>query len=528
MEEQQRDEQMTGVVADRVAVLLGAGASRDAGLPLTSDLAAAVLKRANEEVEQYNDDWRRSLNFVYGAMVGHQSENGSNALQSVNIEKLISALRLLQERETHEVAPFVASWKAGATGVPSRESLDGSQIGGALQYFMERGEFFARSKLASAFGALAREAVLGGSSDSFMEAERNVLKYLSEILSKPSSVDYLSPLIKLAKDQPGGLDAITLNYDLTLETACAAHDGVSLDRGIERWKPGTALTFRQEHRTLNLMKLHGSLDWQLGDAADDSGIDPPTIHVTPGEAATHPWIVVGDREKLSKDGPILALMRAAEQALTQATHLVVIGYSFADRHINALIRDWLLGSSYRTITVVDPTLRPQWRWDFSNFRDALIERYGSWTPTRQDKNLISDDANSVPRLLAVPEAAALALAHVLTDRPSAYPDTFAEVTADREGADLRISLTLLGGAVGRSDLTLTDIKSGQQIPGRIPDSEYENFPMIYMHVDSWKKGQEIIIHTVISDATESVKVTLRAASFGLSIVRSVKVDVPGS
>lgn len=50
---------------------------------------------------------------------------------------------------------------------------------------------------------------------------------------------------------------------------------------------------------------------------------------------------LGDREKLATHGPTLALNFAACEALARATHLAVIGYSFGDAHINAIIRDWL-------------------------------------------------------------------------------------------------------------------------------------------------------------------------------------------
>lgn len=39
----------SGVTGGRVAVLLGAGASADAGLPLTEELAARLVRRANSE-----------------------------------------------------------------------------------------------------------------------------------------------------------------------------------------------------------------------------------------------------------------------------------------------------------------------------------------------------------------------------------------------------------------------------------------------------------------------------------------------
>lgn len=80
----------------RITLLLGAGASVDAGLPLTVQLAERVLHEANSDSGR---NWVRALNFVYGSMVGYQSEDGSNPLQAVNIERLISAIRLLSRSQ---------------------------------------------------------------------------------------------------------------------------------------------------------------------------------------------------------------------------------------------------------------------------------------------------------------------------------------------------------------------------------------------------------------------------------------------
>lgn len=88
----------------RTIVLLGAGASRDAGLPLTSQLAEMLVARFNRQSPRL--PFVQALNFVYSAMIGHQGEDGSDPLRAVNIETLISAVRLLQQRESHEVAPF--------------------------------------------------------------------------------------------------------------------------------------------------------------------------------------------------------------------------------------------------------------------------------------------------------------------------------------------------------------------------------------------------------------------------------------
>lgn len=238
---------MTG----RVAVLLGAGASADAGLPLTVSLAERVVKAANSG-EDANADWVRALNFVYGSMVGYAADDGSNPLAAVNIERLISALRLLQSAKNHEAAPFVASWKPGALGLgsPSTPNYLGSQVISALfPTRSRRGP--SDSNVTAAIARLARAATQTPGSGPFRAAEEQILFRLRDILGAVQTVEYLTPLAQLAHDQPGGLDVLTLNYDLTIEEL-ADHAGTPIDRGIERWAPGVELTFDHVDGRLNL------------------------------------------------------------------------------------------------------------------------------------------------------------------------------------------------------------------------------------------------------------------------------------
>jgi hypothetical protein len=97
----------------RTAVLLGAGASRDGGLPITCELPEVVFRRPAHASDgsSRRPDRLTALNFTYGAMVSHRTREGSDPHEAVNIETLISALRLLRKREDHEVAPFVLNWR---------------------------------------------------------------------------------------------------------------------------------------------------------------------------------------------------------------------------------------------------------------------------------------------------------------------------------------------------------------------------------------------------------------------------------
>ncbi|WP_213816127.1 SIR2 family protein [Glaciihabitans sp. dw_435] len=420
----------TATPVPRTSVLLGAGASVDAGLPLTQELAERLVEMANEGDTRFvRNSWVRSLNFVYGAMVGYQAEDGSNPLTAVNVERLISALRLLRNSRDHEVAPFVASWKPGALGVgqPNLDSSMGRAVKGAIGTALGGGHFVGEQELVNSIADIARAVSGGGNPRSFATAEEQILDGLSKILGELDNVDYLQPIADLAKSQPGGLDVLTLNYDLTVETM-ARDVPVEVDRGIERWTPGVPLGFEHVDERINLVKLHGSLDWQY--LRSRSVVAAPKVRVMTSDPEVddayndgqprQPWIVVGDREKLGTDGPTLALMRAAEDALFATTHLVVVGYSFGDAHINTMIRDWLLGDDERTIAIVDT------RWeDLDPFRDGLLREYGA-----------SSRLGRQSRIIPLRGTAAQMLAEALTAKPEVTPETYATASVESVDEDI--------------------------------------------------------------------------------------------
>lgn len=409
-------------MSTRTIVLLGAGASRDSGLPLTGDLAELVVARANADDGSRHRRQQPSgvaeLNFIYSAMMGHQGEHGDDPLQAVNIETLISAVRLLQSRESHEVAPFVASWKEGARGFPNPSSSIGSDYARAMQSAVDNSlqdRHFGGRDLAELVAKIASEVMSRPDTSAFANLEILLLRSIREFLTNITSVDYLQPLAHLARDQPGGLDVITLNYDLTIEML-AEQCGIEIDRGIERWAPGAPLEFEQVNGRINLMKLHGSVDWELT-VRTPSTVHPPQVNVVEPEPANDPddyptsrrrvpglpWIVVGDREKLATDGPTLDLLHAARTAMDAADSLVVIGYSFADAHVNAMVRNWMAVRPDRTLTVVDPG----WpTFDADEPRGHLAKAYGgsdSW-----------NQPGAMPRIAVFKEPAAAALQKALS------------------------------------------------------------------------------------------------------------------
>jgi hypothetical protein len=64
-------------------------------------------------------------------------------------------------------------------------------------------------------------------------------------------------------------------------------------------------------------------------------------------------VIFGGRNKLTAEGPFLDLLVKFKENLDSHSHLLVIGYSFRDEHINQCIVRWLGTDVSRSITIVD-------------------------------------------------------------------------------------------------------------------------------------------------------------------------------
>ena len=286
--------------------------------------------------------------------------------------------------------------------------------------------------------ALIREVThTGPAPEVFQDAEAEVLLGIRSELSNIKTTAYLSPLADLARTQRGGLDVVTLNYDLAIESMASAQ-GIPVDRGVEKWVPGTPLAFDRTDGAINLIKVHGSLDWFLDDARDGGWLSRPRVHVENGTKTRKlPWIVVGDREKLATSGPTLALLNSAEVALARAQRLIVVGYSFGDAHINTMVRDWLNVDEQRTLTVIDPGWVPAPRRAWGVTEDPTIQ---------QALAIMAAQPNSIgtPRVKVLVKGAADALPEAILTPHELLPRARLFIVACGERRQIRFRVTNLG------------------------------------------------------------------------------------
>ncbi len=172
----------------------------------------------------------------------------------------------------------------------------------------------------------------------------------------------------------GRLKVFTTNYDLCVEDACRAH-GTDVITGFHpdtgQWTPSR---FRNRGPGINLYKLHGSLNWNLGDDRVDWGNCPP-VERYPPQWDQGPELVLGPGSKLQHDDPYVALYAEFHKAIRRAKVCVTIGCSFSDPHIKEPIR----GASHRGTAIVDVNPSPvEWTCNrYTKIRKGAKEAFES-------------------------------------------------------------------------------------------------------------------------------------------------------
>lgn len=337
----------------RTLTLLGAGASIDAGIPGSTAMTEQIVAAMDTPQYRY---WglTHAVNYAIGAMVAHRTANGASAYAGIDVEDLFSAVQMLAERESLEIAPFV-EWSPALAGV--------RQGSGRMPAFFDQN--FRRAVLEErAFPGpshLIEEAITAVAGADAASTEK-LYEQLSEALLKAltalvdvddKSLDYLRPILEPG-DHP--TEIATLNYDRSIELLCEQQN-IRLDTGIEEWSGGGDWSW-DDRAQVRLLKIHGSIDWRIYSERGPGGLSETRVATTDKldsqQREALPGVVFGARGKLRADGPFLPMLREFDNMLARADRLLVVGYSFRDAHINVALSKWVNSSPLRELSVIDP------------------------------------------------------------------------------------------------------------------------------------------------------------------------------
>jgi hypothetical protein len=294
---------------DEVIVLLGAGASVDAGIPHSGAMVERIERALTEEWVEFKDLY----NYVRSAIFYSDGIQGRFDKQvPYNIERLVVTLDELSRREEHTIYPFIGAWNPRLT-----------QVAG------DRFEKVSKFK----------HSILTKLRHDWLE------------IADYGRADYFKGLINFQKELNYPLRVFTLNYDLCVEKAYQCEYNEFPERGFDksrRWKHELLEDTATAQKNLYLYKLHGSIDWTREPETDALIYSDSTSKIRPEDG----WMIFGTTYKLQYVDPFLFLVYQLRRLSFDAKLLIVIGYGFGDEHINGILAQALRGTVNKRLIAV--------------------------------------------------------------------------------------------------------------------------------------------------------------------------------
>lgn len=291
------------------AVLLGAGASCCAGLPLTNQLTEKALQS-----DKLSDDSKQILNAIQASFAG--------AIPAAHIEDYLSEL---------------VDWLA-ITARRTNRNVDSSNVTLAGIECDNQKLLDAINEIKLAISDLINVGVDSEIHERFVQA-----------LHRP---------MRPGKDnQSGTIDYLVMNYDTLIEDSLALSrlryaDG--LEGGVSGW--WNPLTFEQSNLDARVFKLHGSINWAEHPSSTTPLRIAPHLKRSQQQASKIMIWPASTKYRETQLDPYANLLHRARAVLNpqggNQRVLLITGYSFGDAHINLEIERGLKSSNGNLTVIV--------------------------------------------------------------------------------------------------------------------------------------------------------------------------------
>jgi SIR2-like domain len=317
-------------------VLLGAGSSIDAGL---SDAIGLTRKVYRVLSGSYDKSAVTIFGYVINKVIARKIRAGGSPFDDVNIEEAYDAIERLVNRDGDIMGEFVNSWDPILDNL--RPKFDGRKFVKQLMDAIAKGS--ARASRQSLTGGISFGIDRFAAEDAAKEIQKafgpidlnkpqQYLEPLTDALISclshdPDSIKYVEKLVNYCLGIPKSA-IISLNYDLVVENA---FDNINeeFDYGLNYWNEQKLVRLRGSK--IPFIKLHGSMNW-IGEGEEIS-----VSSERPAYYKKRNIIFGGNNGKLTPHGPFLQLRHEFEQRLMATNRLLIIGYSFGDAHLNAIL-----------------------------------------------------------------------------------------------------------------------------------------------------------------------------------------------
>lgn len=291
-----------------IVLLLGAGASVEAGIPDSQAMIGELEKLLSDDSEwrEFAGLYRYIKSAVYYAD-GLEGLFGDNV--PFNIERLVNVLSELHKRERHTLYPFVGAWN------PKLLDVAGDQFG-QVQAF--------RSKII------------------------DILRRRWVALGRREDAAYYKGLLRFQREYGYPLRVFSLNYDLCVERTCR-RDEIQMGFADRRWDWRLFDETSEDSLPIYLYKLHGSTDWEVVEGGSVTWSDSPS-KIADDDVA----LIFASEYKLRYVDPFLfCAYELRKWTLDTARLIVTVGYGFGDQHINGILRQALQQEPKRRLLVVE-------------------------------------------------------------------------------------------------------------------------------------------------------------------------------
>ena len=351
-----------------IILLLGAGASAEAGIPTSSAMIDQIenLIKKQDEWKAYRQLYHHVKSAIYYA-AGLRGQFGVHEV-NYNIETLVNTLYELEKNEEHPLYPFIATWN-------------------------------------SRFAALAGEDFA-----KVHEFRRIILKVLKQWMcpDDTSKGDYYHGLIALQMGLNFPLPVFSLNYDLCVERL--AGSDLKIETGFGGYGPQYIWDWERFDEPgpnpppqIALYKLHGSINWKR----DEKTKELYSVEQVESIDAGQMELIFGRDFKLEAADPYLFYAYEFRRYSLTARLIVTVGYGFGDLHINKILSQAVRADANRRLLVVsncDSEYKDERRNEIAKLmdlekedREKLIVRPGRAKEFFETNNLYQELMDYIPK-----------------------------------------------------------------------------------------------------------------------------------
>jgi hypothetical protein len=349
-----------------IVFLLGAGASAEAGIPVSAEMIEHVQSFLKDKGKT---DWARYdllYNHVKSAIhfsAGLQGQYGDDV--PFNIETLVNTLLELERNEEHPLYPFIAAWN-------------------------------------SRFVALA-----GHNFSQVRDFRRQILVALKRWMcpEDASKSYYYQGLISLQRDLTHPLHIFSLNYDVCIERL--NQPAFRVETGFADYGPNHFWESERFEDSNNLApqivlyKLHGSINWKRSPETKKLF----SVEQIESVDADKMEVIFGRDFKLEAGDPYLFFLYKFRDFTFMTKLIVALGYGFSDGHINKMLTQSLRNNCERRLLVIQ-------RCEGSDTAAKKMEILGRLELDETQEDQVFVHPGSAKQFLETPDLAKFLASHI--------------------------------------------------------------------------------------------------------------------